>query len=204
MNTRASNILWVVPYVSLSHYLLARRITNFHHRCSPCQSITAKPIVLVFTQRSVDGGLKKIKEKATVHQAHYSKPGEPANLFRAHPSARAIWIAEAEIALAKHAALSRQVVDYARDGGTVVLGGYFPSHIRPDDFRRWVSTAWGLPWHFGQYERTTAVFQSGATGRGENKRWRDGLAAAYSCKCVFFQNVAATDSWYASPEGARS
>lgn len=49
------------------------------------ESTADKPTVLVFSQSGIDGGLKLIKEKAAVHQACCSKPGEPAALLRACP-----------------------------------------------------------------------------------------------------------------------
>lgn len=166
---------------------------------------TDRPTILVFSQNGIDGGLKKMKEKANVLQAYYSKPGEPAALLEAHPSARAIWIVDPQITTSKYAALSRQVVDYVRNGGTAILGGFFTSFVRPNDFDKWIRTAWGLPWMSGQYERTTVVFQNSATGRRDaGQRWRDDLVAAYSSKAVFLKGVAAEDSWYSSPQDARS
>lgn len=160
--------------------------------------------VLVFSQSGLQGGLKKIREKATVRQAYYNKPGECAALLHSFPSARAIWIVDPDIALPLYDALSRQVVAYVRSGGTAVLGGFFSSLIQPTVFDEWMQGAWGLPWCSGQYERTTVVLQSAAAGRGTGPGWRKGLMESYSCKAVFLQDVAPEDSWYASPPGATS
>lgn len=176
-------------------------------------STTTKPTILLFSSHGTRltgpyrniGSLKKITDNATVLEAAYNKPNAPADLLRANPTARAIWITDPDIALPAHSALSQQIIAYVRNGGTAVLGDSFSSMIRPDDFDRWMRRAWGLPWLFGQYERTTVVFQSGTSGRSsESQHWRDGLPAAYSSKCVFLKNVAAGDSWYAAPEGAVS
>ncbi|KAI2620372.1 hypothetical protein GGS26DRAFT_571192 [Hypomontagnella submonticulosa] len=130
------------------------------------------------------------------------KKDAPANLLNQHPSARAIWIVDPDIAKPKHKDLSNRVVNYVRNGGTVILGGFFALGIRLPDFDKWMKDAWDLPWRLGQYETTTVVFQSSAVG--PHPFWRDNLAAAYSQKGVFLKNVAPSDSWYASPPGAKS
>lgn len=156
-----------------------------------------KPIILVFSTSGLEGGLKKIKDKATVHQAFYTNANEPAKLLSEHPSAQAIWIADPEIVLPNNKQLSQQVVDYVRGGGTAIIGGYFTSFVRPDDFNKWMRESWGLPWEFGQYERTTVVFHNSAIGR-PHSHWRYGMPAAYSSKAVFLKKVAPYDAWYMS------
>lgn len=168
-----------------------------------------KPTILVFSTSGLEGGLKKMKEKATVLQAYYNKPGECAALLDAFPSARALWIVDPDISLPLYHALSGQVVDYVRHGGTAILGGFFSSLVQPLVFDEWMRRAWDLPWRSGQYERTTVVLQRGAagrgTGRGTGPGWRNGLLESYSCKAVFLKDVASEgDSWYMSPPGAKS
>ncbi|KAI8966521.1 hypothetical protein F5Y11DRAFT_364184 [Daldinia sp. FL1419] len=161
-----------------------------------------KPEILVFCRGELEGGLKKIKEKAEVFQASYWKRNAPAQLLSEHPSARAIWIVDPDIVTPEHKNLSNKVVDYVRNGGTVILGGFFSMGVVPPDFDKWMKDVWGLPWRFGQYVTTTVVFQSSAVGPRDF--WRDELAAAYSQKGVFLKNVSPADSWYASPPGSTS
>lgn len=162
-----------------------------------------KPTILVFSTSGLEGGLKKISEKATVHQAYYNNRNAPTTLLSAHPSAQAIWIADPEIVLPEYKQLSQQVVEYVRNGGTAVLGAFFTSGVRPNDFDKWIKKAWGLPWEFGQYQRTTVIFQNSANGP-PHSHWRNGMPAAYSSKAVFLKNVAPNESWYASPPGSTS
>ncbi|KAI1657377.1 hypothetical protein F4813DRAFT_361226 [Daldinia decipiens] len=161
-----------------------------------------KPTILVFCCGELEGGLKKIKEKANIYQASYSKRNAPAKLLSEHPSARAIWIVDPDIATPKYKDLSSKVVNYARNGGIVILGGFFSTGVAPTDFNKWMKDVWDLPWRYGQYETTTVVFQSSAVG--PRKFWHDGLAAAYTQKGVFLKNVPPADSWYASPPGSTS
>ncbi|OTB12322.1 hypothetical protein K445DRAFT_66416 [Daldinia sp. EC12] len=161
-----------------------------------------KPTILVFCRGELGGGLKKIKEKANVYQASFLKHDAPAKLLSEHPSARAIWIVDPDITTRKFKDLSSKVVNYVRDGGIVILGGFFSMGIGPIEFDKWMRNVWNLPWRYGQYETTTVVFQSSAVG--PRKFWRDGLVAAYSQKGVFLKNVSPAASWYASPPGSTS
>ncbi|KAI0012996.1 hypothetical protein F4779DRAFT_614157 [Xylariaceae sp. FL0662B] len=77
-----------------------------------------KPTILVFCQGELEGGLKKIRENANVYQASYSEPNAPSKLLKAHPKARAIWIVDPDIATRKQKRLSKEVVEYVRNGGT--------------------------------------------------------------------------------------
>ncbi|KAI0108364.1 major facilitator superfamily domain-containing protein [Daldinia grandis] len=161
-----------------------------------------KPTILVFCRGEIEGGLKKIKEKASVYQASYLKRNAPVKLLSEHLSAQAIWIVDPDIATPKYKDLSRKVVNYARNGGIVILGGFFSTLVTPPDFDKWMKDVWDLPWRYGQYETTTVVFQSSAVG--PRKFWQDGLVAAYTQKGVFLENVSPADSWYASPPGSTS
>ncbi|KAJ8129494.1 hypothetical protein O1611_g4137 [Lasiodiplodia mahajangana] len=162
---------------------------------------TTKPDILIFSDSGIGGGLKKMKEKANVHQAYFVVPGEPFRLLKQFPSARAIWIVDATIVRQEHSGLSSQVVNYVKNrGGTVILGGFFASFVRSNELDRWFRDSWGMPWRVGQYERTTVRLQDSHVGlAGSNK---SSLTTSYSSKASFLQNVSPSDSLYASPLGA--
>ncbi|KAJ2996586.1 hypothetical protein NUW58_g925 [Xylaria curta] len=163
----------------------------------------SKPNILIFCNGELEGGLKKMKEKANVHQASYNVPGEPSSLLQRFPSARAIWIVDPNIVEPQNSELSRQVVEYVKSrGGVAIMGGFFSSFIRPSDLNRWLSQSWGMPWRVGQYERTTVLLQDSHVGLEAATRAR--IPASYSSKALFLEEVAPSDSLYASPEGARS
>ncbi|KAI1130975.1 hypothetical protein F5Y10DRAFT_262712 [Nemania abortiva] len=155
-----------------------------------------KPDILVFSHSEIDSGLEKMKEKANVHQAFFTVPGEPSRL------SRAIWIVDAIIMHGKHKKLSSQVEDYVKNrGGTVILGGFFSDFVRPAVLDRWFRTSWGMPWRVGQYERTTVLLQDPHVGLGGSNK--SSLTASCSSKALFLKNVSPSDSLYASPLGAR-
>ncbi|GAP85174.1 putative triacylglycerol lipase [Rosellinia necatrix] len=162
-----------------------------------------KPDILIFCNGTVDGGLKKMKEKANVHQASYGVPGEPSSLLQRFSTARAIWIVDPDITLPQHHELSRQVVEYVKNGGgIVIMGGFFSSFVQPDDMDHWLGSSWGMPWMIGQYERTTVILQDSHVGLEASTRAL--LPTSYSSNILFLKNVLPSDSLYASPHGARS
>ncbi|KAI1750323.1 hypothetical protein F4782DRAFT_548794 [Xylaria castorea] len=141
-----------------------------------------KPDILIFCNGAVDGGLKKMKEKANVHQASFGVPGDTSSLLHQ---------------------LSRQVVEYVKNrGGIVIVGGFFSLTIRPSELNRWLRHSWGMPWRSGQYGRTTVLLQDSHVGLEASTRAH--LVASYSSKALFLKNVSSSDSLYASPKGARS
>ncbi|KAI9752206.1 MAG: hypothetical protein M1815_000666 [Lichina confinis] len=84
-----------------------------------------------------------------------------------------------------HAGLRARIVDFAKAGGTVVLGCDFSSLIRPSDFNKFFDKAWKLPWRFGTYYRSD--FFAGAALEGKlNDR---PIPASYSQKAVAAKGV---------------
>jgi hypothetical protein len=51
--------------------------------------------------------------------------------------------------------VAQKLVEYAKGGGTVVLGGKIANEIRATVFDRAIHKIWGLEWKYGSYVRTT-------------------------------------------------
>ncbi|KAF5318132.1 hypothetical protein D9619_012190 [Psilocybe cf. subviscida] len=51
--------------------------------------------------------------------------------------------------------VAQKLVEYAKGGGTVVLGGKIANELRANVFDRVMMTMWGLDWKYGSYFRTT-------------------------------------------------
>ncbi|KAI0386879.1 hypothetical protein F5Y04DRAFT_288682 [Hypomontagnella monticulosa] len=157
----------------------------------------ARPTILIFCWATLDDVmLAPLRGRANVHQASYETVDGPVALLNEHPSARAIWIVDCDIARPEYKDFSDRVVEYARSGGRVILGGLFPINILALELDNWMRDAWGLPWRYGRYEKTTVVFQDSADG--PHHLWWSGLVYSYSPKAVFLTDVAPSDSWYAS------
>ncbi|KAF3767838.1 hypothetical protein M406DRAFT_328893 [Cryphonectria parasitica EP155] len=169
-------------------------------------SSATKPTVLFMSRTNDIQGLEKLKEKATVKYAQFNESGDAAEVIEKHSSARAIWIITPAIAQPRHhpAAnfLSRKVVEYVRNGGTVVLDRIF-NYITPSDFNDWMRDTWDLPWRFGCHATTVAIIERPATGRdASGKGWQQGLMPVYKSQFVCLKNVELKDAWYVVPRGA--
>jgi len=80
---------------------------------------------------------------------------EAMRLFDENCVPTGILITDAEIIAPRNEALSRRLGDYVRNGGTLLLGGFFSSGVRPNDLGRYMREKWNLPWAAGSYHRTT-------------------------------------------------
>jgi hypothetical protein len=163
----------------------------------------ATPVIFVFSlgdpsQRAilqpVHGHLMdKLAEKSDLKQAGSAR--DALDLINGDNDARAIFVTDPGITTAKNNAVSDKVVEFARNGGTVVLGGSFSSFIRPSDLHTYFTRKWGLPWKAGSYHRTTVALNRLAEGLP-----RGNLPSSYSQKAVFLANVDSKAAWYLPTE----
>jgi hypothetical protein len=63
-----------------------------------------------------------------------------------------------DVAILKYKELFSLVIDYAKKGGMVIFGIYFPSSVTMDKFPR-IFTPFGLEWEQGEYHRTTTALR---------------------------------------------
>ncbi|KAI2466851.1 hypothetical protein F4781DRAFT_333886 [Annulohypoxylon bovei var. microspora] len=168
----------------------------------------SKPVVFQFSlgdrwmQEMVDPGnmqepsfretIIKLREVAIVQSAWSAD--EAVKLLGQNQTPHAILITDPGIVKPKNEKLSRQVIEYARNGGTVVLTLCFSSNIAPDKFSSYMKE-WDLPWKFHSYTRESCVVNTSAVGPRGVQRVH-GLPATYESKSVFITNVAHEASWY--------
>ncbi|KAI5861209.1 hypothetical protein GGS23DRAFT_612188 [Durotheca rogersii] len=158
---------------------------------------SARPTVLIFSHGGIDGGHGNIKYAANTYQAEFCEPTvTPIQLLEDHPAVQAIWIVDHDIMLSIHKHISDRVVNYAGNGGTVILGGWFSSTMSPRVFSRWMEKAWNLPWRCGEVRTATVFLRDPAIGPHPN--WQHALARSYHQKSTFLKNVSPTESWYTS------
>ncbi|KAF8917229.1 hypothetical protein CPB85DRAFT_1155499, partial [Mucidula mucida] len=70
------------------------------------------------------------------------------------PPPRAVFIQDAALAYNGFAMYTRALVQYTRNGGTVVVGWDFANHVMPPEMEAFFKQ-WDLPWKAGSYFRTT-------------------------------------------------
>ncbi|SPO06994.1 related to Acyl-coenzyme A:6-aminopenicillanic-acid-acyltransferase 40 kDa form [Cephalotrichum gorgonifer] len=116
-------------------------------------------------------------------------------LMDKHSKPRSILISDGDIMKPKYDAVTQRLIQYVRMGGTVVLGAYFSSSVRPLDFDKYIQENWSLPWRQSNYHRTTVHFNAAC---GADRR----LPPSYSQKATHLKNVNRASAWYLPGEGS--
>ena len=159
----------------------------------------SKPAILVLTLgdyadtfSSIHANLlTQLEQKSVLKQVDNAK--EAINLINGDSKPKGIIVADEGILKAD--ALADKLVTFAREGGTVVVGGLFTSFGRPDDMQKYFEKKWGLAWKIGSYHRTTLALNLAAEGRPNAT-----LPSSYSQKAVFLSNVPHKAAWYLPTE----
>ncbi|KAI9737657.1 MAG: hypothetical protein M1818_005661 [Claussenomyces sp. TS43310] len=76
---------------------------------------------------------------------------------------KAILVTDQGLTETKHGGVLEKVQSYIQDGGLVIFGLHFPSYISKDNFDKFFSESFGLPWKRGDYHRTTFQFNPSCT-----------------------------------------
>jgi hypothetical protein len=138
--------------------------------------------------------MDKIARKAVLKQAGNTQ--EALDLVNGDNRPKAIFVTDPGITTTKNDIVSDKLVDFARNGGIVVLGGLFSSSIRPSDLRRYFKK-WDLSWKDGSYHRTTVALNQTAGGVPRSE-----LPSSYSQKALFLANVDSNAAWYLPTESS--
>ena len=164
----------------------------------PCP--TSDPLVFVFSTEEpalmsdvFANLLKKLNAKAVIKVAKTA--AEAGALLDQHPNPSGIFVADQGMANTKNKVISQRVVKYAREGGTVVVGGVFSGFIPPPKLDKYFEEMWSLSWRFGSYHRTTLKLTDNASERKSSS-----LPKSYSQKAVHLKGVSRESAWYLPAE----
>ncbi|KAG6897875.1 hypothetical protein C0992_009673 [Termitomyces sp. T32_za158] len=109
---------------------------------------------------------------------------------------QAVFVADAAIVDHSNSQVLKNLVEFARGGGSVVMGGSFSSFVRFPDFATFFSRSWGLNWKSGSYHRATfKLNKSHSLAKSESS-----LLESYSMKALHVQG-AASDAIVYKEEG---
>lgn len=108
-----------------------------------------------------------------------------------HNSPYAIWIQTSIILLPEYEELSSQVINYAWNGGTVIIGASFMANLTPRAFNRWM-VIWGMPWRHSRLADAEVYLQVEMADR----IWLSYLQNSYAHRQTFITGVAYHDMWY--------
>lgn len=139
--------------------------------------------------------MNKLAEKSILIQAGNTQ--EALDLINGDNDPRGIFVTDPGITAARNGVVSDKVIEFARNGGIVVIGGVFSSLIRPDNLNKYFNSKWGLPWKTGSYQRTTLTLNQLAEGLPSGN-----LPSSYSQKAVFLANVDSKAAWYLPTENS--
>lgn len=137
--------------------------------------------------------LRKIQETATIQEAWDTQ--EALDLLGQDEPPKAIYITDSGITKPKNREVSKRVVEYARNGGTVILGLAFASNVNFAVFNSYMAQHWGLPWKYHSYTSEDCAINIAATGP-PGKQWLNGLQALYPQRSMYINNVDRTACWY--------
>jgi threonine dehydrogenase-like Zn-dependent dehydrogenase len=96
-----------------------------------------------------------------------------------------VFVTDAGITQRKNASVLRKLVDFAKHGGSVVLGGVFSSFVRPLDMNSFFEKLWGLTWKSGSYHRETFYRRSSH----ELVKKNASLVSSYSMKALHVKDI---------------
>ncbi|KAG6868431.1 hypothetical protein C0993_003108 [Termitomyces sp. T159_Od127] len=96
-----------------------------------------------------------------------------------------VFVADAGITKRKNAQTLAKLVEYAKAGGSVVLGGAFSSFVRPKDMSTFFLKSWSVPWKYGSYHRTTFSLNPAHELAKSNPL----LARSYSMKALHVKDI---------------
>ena len=127
--------------------------------------------------------LTALRSRAKVGQAD-TKESALQNLAR--PDLIGVFVTDPAITDKKYANVLSRLVEYAKTGGTVVIGGTFSTFVRGADNDAFFKKAWGLNWKTGSYHRTTFSLNP---SRPERLSEGPSLASSYSMKTVHLKGI---------------
>ena len=112
----------------------------------------------------------------------------------------AVFVTDPGISEPRNAHVLSALIEYAKSGGTVVLGGLFSTFIsNMDEFFR---DGWGVPWRQGSYHRTTFSLNSSFFEIGTFNTIQT-LPRSYCIKAVHLTDIRSEDAVYSPTQESR-
>ncbi|KAF5344265.1 hypothetical protein D9758_012315 [Tetrapyrgos nigripes] len=140
--------------------------------------------------------LSALRAKTEVIQAKSANEA----LFHLESGPSGVFITSSGVAKPKHSKVAKKLVEYAKNGGTVVIGANFSGHITGATMSTFWEKNWGLPWKMGSYHRTT--FYKNATH--DIARRNPALPESFSVKAVHLKGIQPEDAVYRPTSDSRT
>ncbi len=134
-----------------------------------------------------------LQQTCNLRYAHDMRQVNQALLQQQTPTV--ILLTDDAMTRAKNTSTWERVLEYVRQGGTVIAMGRFSSFVKPNDIKPFFQRA-GLDWDQGAYHRTTLELNRGAIDEEIARE----LLPRYSQKALQLKNVRPEDMWYKTTE----
>jgi len=125
------------------------------------------------------------------HEVRTASTSAQALQLLQSPDLRAIYVADAGIIKSTNSRILTKVVEFTKSGGTLVVGGLFPSMASKPEMSKFFS-AFGLSWRRGSYGRS----EFDAVWTSETGKRNPSLPESYSMKAVNIESVRPSDIVY--------
>ncbi|KAF8894849.1 hypothetical protein BD779DRAFT_1503236 [Infundibulicybe gibba] len=134
--------------------------------------------------------LRALNSKIRVQQAFRATAALP---LLDSPDLAGVFVTDPGVARRLNKKVLIKLVEYAKAGGNVVIGGFFSTFISSGEFDSFFNKAWSIPWTQGSYHRTTfSLDRTHAVARRNPS-----LVPKYSMKAVHAANIRQGDAVYA-------
>jgi hypothetical protein len=137
--------------------------------------------------------LKSLKTKAKL--VHARNVAQVSTYLEA-PELAGVIVTDSEIVDRKNSSIVHKLVDYVKDGGSVVFGCLFPSFVSRSDFDRFFSEHFGLDWKYGSYFRTDFFKNPG----NDIVKINPSLDNSYNMKALHIQRITPSSVLYKANE----
>ena len=144
--------------------------------------------------------IAKLRSKARVTEVTHIASAMQ-HLSKAQEEYAAIVVTDPAIMEDYFITVQRKLVEYARAGGTVILGFHFSSFARPDELTVFFKDRWALNWKPGDYHRSTFSLNPRANPVFMS-RHHPNLPHEYSMKALHLCNTKPEDRIYVSSPGS--
>ncbi|KAG6916896.1 hypothetical protein DXG01_004729 [Tephrocybe rancida] len=140
---------------------------------------------------ALEGDLTEAYKRPTIDLLKTKSPLKTATIqtdalrLLASDSLQGAFVVDAGIANRKNAQTLTKLVEFAKAGGSVIIGGAFSTFVKPKDMGAFFLKSWGVAWKPGSYHRTTFFLNPAH----ELSKANPALVSSYSMKALHVKDI---------------
>lgn len=166
-------------------------------KTSTSEKAPNEPFVMLIV---LDGGMEADYERPLLDSIRSRLPLKRADTARtameylASPNLSGVFVSDAGITKRTNSQVVTKLVEFAKAGGSVVIGGSFSTFVRPLHMETFFEKAWGVNWKSGSYHRTTFQLNTSHALAKHNLS----LPSSFSMKALHVKGAAPDTAVYTS------